>query len=122
MDPDVVAAASRIPGRHKLAHGSNKRVLRRLADKLLPPEVARAPKQAFYLPLESYVRTGPVADILRYTLDAERTRRRGLFRPEWVSAMLQSPPDAGFLPLKRLFSITMLELWFDRFCPDASWA
>lgn len=122
MDPDVVAAASRIPGRHKLAPGSNKRVLRRLADKLLPPEVARAPKQAFYLPLESYVRTGPVGDILRYTLDPERTRRRGLFRPEWVSAMLQSPPEAGFLPLKRLFSVVMLELWFDRFCPDASWA
>lgn len=122
MDSDVVAATARIPARHKLAPGANKKILRDLAGKILPAEVANAPKQAFYVPLESYVKTPEVHALLDYALDPARIRRRGLFRPEWVSATRQSPPEAGFLPLKRLFSVMMLELWFDRFCPDASWA
>lgn len=122
MDARVIDAAARIPDVHKTSGKANKRPLRALARKLLPPEVAEAPKAAFYMPMESYIRSPRVTAILDATLEPERTRKRGLFRPEWIAQMRNAGPGAGFLPLKRLFSIVMLELWFDRFCPDASWA
>jgi asparagine synthase (glutamine-hydrolysing) len=123
MDEEVIRAAARTPDRHKLAPDVNKKILRDFAKRtLLPPELVNTPKMAFYIPLESYIETPIMRDVMRRTLDPERIRRRGLFRPEWIDAARNSSPAAGFLPLKRLFSIVMLELWFERFCPEASWA
>lgn len=122
MDEAVVLAAAAIPDAHKLGPGTNKKALRTFAAQLLPAEIVTAPKMAFYLPLESYLDTPMFADLVRRTLDPERTRRRGLFAPEWIRQQREAGKDAGFLPWKRLFSIIMLELWFERFAPDASWA
>lgn len=123
MDEEVIRAAAQVPDGYKLASDTNKKVLREFAKTTqLPGELVNSPKMAFYVPLESYIRTPVIQDLIRGMLDPARTRRRGLFRPEWIKAMLESPTAAGFLPLKRLFSVVMLELWFDRFCPDASWA
>ncbi|MEQ1929576.1 MAG: asparagine synthase (glutamine-hydrolyzing) [Parvularculaceae bacterium] len=121
MDHEVVAAAAELPDRHKIGAGANKLALRRFARDLLPKAVTAAPKQAFYLPLESYLEHSPLADIARRTLDPDRTRRRGLFDPDWIARQQALDRSAGFLPHKRLFSIMMLELWFEQFSPDASW-
>lgn len=122
LDDAVIQASARIPDALKLAPGASKKVMRDFARSLLPGDVVDSPKEAFYIPLESYIREPGVADLLRRTLDLDRTRRRGLFRPEWIRRTLDAPSSEGFLPLKRVFSIVMLELWFERFCPDASWA
>lgn len=122
MDPDVIAAAARIPSSRKMTAGENKKPLRDLAQAILPPRVASAPKEAFYIPLESYIDSPEFGDLFRRTLDPQRLRKRGLISPEWVHRARQRKPSDGFLPLKRLFSVVMLELWFERFCPDASWA
>ncbi|MFM9939187.1 MAG: asparagine synthase (glutamine-hydrolyzing) [Hyphomicrobiaceae bacterium] len=122
MDAGVVQAAASIPDAHKLGADTNKKVLRTFAERLLPKEITTAPKQAFYLPLESYLDTPALKDLMARTLDPERTRRRGLFAPAWIAAQRDATANAGFLPWKRLFSIIMLELWLERFAPDASWA
>ncbi len=122
MDELVIAAAAALPDATKIGREGNKLALRRFAADLLPPEVARAPKRAFYIPLESYARTQPLAGLFDWALDPARVARRGLFDPAWIAAQRAAGPEKGFLPLKRLFSIVMLELWFDRFAPDASWA
>jgi asparagine synthase (glutamine-hydrolysing) len=123
MDEDVIRAAAQVPDGRKLAADANKKVLRDYATTAgLPPELVNSPKAAFYVPLESYIRTPVIQDLLRRTLDPERLRKRGLFRPDWVKSCIDSPAKAGFLPLKRLFSIVMLELWFERFCPEANLA
>lgn len=122
LDDAVIQASARIPDELKLAPGTNKKVVRDFARTLLPDDVVDSPKEAFYIPLESYIREPSIADLLRRTLDPERIRNRGLFRPEWIQRTLDAPSSEGFLPLKRVFSIVMLELWLERFCPDASWA
>lgn len=122
MDEAVVLAAAAIPDHHKLGRDSNKKVLRAFAERLLPKEIVAAPKVAFYVPLESYLNTPALQDLMRRTLDEDRTRRRGLFSPAWIRNQMQAGADAGFLPWKRLFSIIMLELWLERFAPDATWA
>lgn len=122
MDEHVISAAATLPDHTKLGKRASKLALRTFAENLLPPEVVRAPKRAFYIPLESYARTKPMAEILDWTLDPARTKRRGLFDPLWIARQREAGPELGFLPLKRLFSIVMLELWFERFAPNATWA
>jgi len=121
MDPDVIAAAAHIPTSRKLAPNENKKPLRDFAQSILPPQVANAPKEAFYIPLESYTDAPEFSDLLRRTLDPELVKKRGLISPEWVKRVREGGASDGFLPLKRLFSVVMLELWFERFCPEANW-
>jgi asparagine synthase (glutamine-hydrolysing) len=122
MDERVIRAAIDLPDRSKVSLGANKKALRDFAEPMLPSSVTRARKRAFYVPLESYVGSGPLRDIFDATLDPVRLRRRGLFRPEAVRALAADVGSSGFLALKRQFAIVMLELWFDRFAPGASWA
>lgn len=122
LDEGVINAAATIADHHKLTPQANKKVLRDFAKTLLPKSVVDMPKAAFYIPLESYMEHPQVADLFRGMLDPVRLKRRGLIQPEWVKNTMNSPESAGFLPLKRLFAIVVLEMWFERFCPDASWA
>jgi asparagine synthase (glutamine-hydrolysing) len=122
MDDAVIAAAARIPADRKLAGGSNKQPLRDFARALLPAKIAGAAKAAFYIPLESYIHSPQILDLIRWALDPTRVAKRGLFHPEWAGRVLDNAEEGGFLPLKRVFSILMLELWFERFCPEARWS
>jgi asparagine synthase (glutamine-hydrolysing) len=118
LDETVIDAAARIPSRHKLTAKANKKPLRDFAQTILPPEIVSAPKAAFYIPMESYIRSPQMSDLMRAMLDPARLARRGLVRPEWIKGLQEAPAAKGFLPLKRLFSVMMLELWFEKFCPD----
>ncbi len=122
MDDAVIAAAARIPPKRKLTPGGNKKPLRDFAKALLPPQIAGAAKAAFYIPLEAYIRSPQMRDLIRFALDPSRIARRGLIRPDWAARVLERSADGGFLPLKRVFSILALELWFEKFCPDARWS
>jgi asparagine synthase (glutamine-hydrolysing) len=121
LDDLVINTAARGPDAVKLRGKLNKWVLRRFSKSLLPDAFANAPKQAFYAPLDPYLRRGPLREIMDAALDPARLKRRGLFDPGYV-AQLAAAPRESFLVEKRLFSILMLELWFERFAPDASWA
>ncbi len=122
MDDEVIDVASRIPPERKLTPSTNKKPLRDFASTLLPAEIAGAAKAAFYIPIELYIRSPQMTDLVRWALDPDRMARRGLFNRKWADCMVKNTIDGGFLPLKRLFSIIMLELWFEKFCPEASWS
>lgn len=121
LDPDVIQASYSMPDQHKLSSRTDKRVLRALATKILPDEIAGAPKAAFYIPLESYIKSPKLQEMLNYFLNSERIEKRGLIKSKWLNDNLIKTSDHGFLPLKKVFSILMLEVWFEQFAPDASW-
>ena len=121
LDELVINAAIRIKDKHKLGFFQNKLALRKFAEQKLPSEIINASKRAFYVPLESYMTDQPLADLSNWALDPYRIRKRGIFNPEWVLAERQKSAQNGFLPNKRLFSLVMLEVWFDRFAPEATW-
>jgi asparagine synthase (glutamine-hydrolysing) len=122
LDEAVMLAAAALPDGTKIGRRSNKVALREFARSLVPRQIVDAPKQAFYFPLEAYINDPVMSDLVRQTLDPARIRRRGLFRQDWIRATAAAPGNAGFLPLKRLFAVVMLELWFERFAPEATWA
>lgn len=121
MDEAVIQAAARIPNRHKLQSRTNKKALRDFAQTLLPEEIAQAPKAAFYIPMEAYITSPQIADLLDRTLDPVRIKKRGLFDPDWIKGLRGARAGDGFLPMRRLFAVMMLELWFERYCPEAAW-
>ncbi|MBF0323884.1 MAG: asparagine synthase (glutamine-hydrolyzing) [Alphaproteobacteria bacterium] len=122
LDHVVIEAALALPDSVKLRGKTNKWVLREAARPFLPAEATDSRKAPFYLSFETYVRDPKVAALFDDALHPDRLRRRGLFRPDAVQALLGAGPETGFLGPKRAFAIAALEWWFDAFAPDARFA
>jgi asparagine synthase (glutamine-hydrolysing) len=112
LDHELVEYALRVPPRLKIRRGRSKYLLRRYAERLLPPTVVNRPKRPFYAPIEKYLADPMFRELLDDTLGERVVRERGLFRPEAVAA-LRARMDAGeFVYVKQVFSLVVLELWF----------
>lgn len=112
LDHELVEYVLRIPPRLKIHGGQGKVLLRRYAERLLPPAVTARRKMPFYVPLEGYLREPAFQRMIADTLSDEAVRHRGLFRPEAVRRLRQSMHAGEFVYLKQAFSLMMLELWF----------
>lgn len=78
LDRDVVALSMRMPPHERLGAGGTKLVLRRLARKLLPEPVLRAPKRGFAVPLAAWM-SGPLRHWAGDMLSDATTMRCDLF-------------------------------------------
>jgi asparagine synthase (glutamine-hydrolysing) len=107
LDQNIIAFAfGRLPGSFKASVNEQKILPRRLARRLLPPDLDLNRKQGFSLPLEIWLRGqwGTfVADILS---EADTN----LFNPDTLARLIQCQL-LGFSNTSRLFALTMFELW-----------
>jgi len=98
LDRDVVALSMRMPPHERLGPGGTKLVLRRLAGKLLPEPVLRAPKRGFAVPMASWM-SGPLRHWAGDMLSDATTARCGLFDARAVrsiaSRLATSEPDVA---------------------------
>lgn len=120
LDHTLVEFLAQIPPRLKLAGWTDKVLLRRYAARLLPPEVARRKKKAFYMPVEAFWREPAFTELLQATLGEAVTRRRGLFQPQAVDAIRRQAEGGEFIALKQVVALMMLELWFQTFIDGKS--
>jgi asparagine synthase (glutamine-hydrolysing) len=110
LDDEVVDLVVALPGRLKLRGLRGKWLLRRVASRVLPREVARRRKQGFEVPIGAWMR-GPLRDPLTDYLSPETVRRRGLFRPERVTDLLRQHLDGDADHGQRLYLLLALEVW-----------
>jgi asparagine synthase (glutamine-hydrolysing) len=93
LDRDVVALSMRMPPHERLGPGGTKLVLRRLARKLLPEPVLRAPKRGFAVPLAAWM-SGSLRHWAGDMLSDATTARCGLFEARAVRS-IASRLEAG---------------------------
>jgi asparagine synthase (glutamine-hydrolysing) len=114
LDHHVIEFAAALPERLKLRGLTTKYLLRRTLKKLLPAENLRRGKMGFGVPVGHWFR-GPMQGFLREGLLSEKFARRGLFDARAVSAMVEEHTRGGRDHTHQLWSLLMLELWFQRF-------
>src|SRR6185503_2756426 len=78
LDDALVRHAAGLPAHARLEGSTGKRVLRRLAERLLPPGIATRRKHGFSVPIEDWLR-GPLDSLAGDTFAAAGS---GLFRRE----------------------------------------
>jgi len=110
LDHEFVELAASCPPELKLAHGG-KGVLKEIGRRLLPHEVIDRPKGYFPVPGLTHLE-GKLLERVRDALHAPAARRRGLFRSEYVAALLRDP-NAQLTPLggNQLWQLGLLEMW-----------
>jgi asparagine synthase (glutamine-hydrolysing) len=110
LDHEFVELAAACPPALKLAAGG-KGVLKDAARGLVPDEVIDRPKGYFPVPAIRHLE-GTMLDRVRDALGAPAARDRGLFRREYVDALLADPnTPRTTLGANQLWQLALLEMW-----------
>jgi asparagine synthase (glutamine-hydrolysing) len=114
LDNHLMEFAASLPQHLKLRRLTTKYVLKRVLKKLLPAENLHRRKMGFGVPIGSWFRSS-MQPFLRLTLLSEKSLARGLFKPEIVLQIINQHVEGKADHSHRLWSLLMLELWFQRF-------
>jgi asparagine synthase (glutamine-hydrolysing) len=110
----VVDFAVKLPRELRVQGRRGKHLLRRAAQRWLPPDVLEKPKQGFGIPLGQWF-SGPLRGLAADVIGSQTFRERGLMRPaaaqRYLKGHLDGEADYGEL----LWLILSLELWAKRF-------
>jgi asparagine synthase (glutamine-hydrolysing) len=110
LDHELVELAAACPPELKLAQGG-KGVLKDAARGAVPDEVIDRTKGYFPVPAIRHLE-GPMLERVREALYAPEARARGLFRKEYVDALLADPnTPRTTLGANQLWQLALLEMW-----------
>jgi asparagine synthase (glutamine-hydrolysing) len=98
---------------------TTKYLLKKLAEKYLPHDIIYRPKQGFVMPLTQWLEGG-LKPRMEHALSAGGLERRGLFRDGALQRVLDEHRRGRSNHAGRLWALTVLELWFERYAPDFS--
>ncbi len=118
LDHRLLEFAATVPSSLKLRGKTRKYLLRRLLAGRLPREVVDRPKHGFEAPTGEWLR-GPLKEMAGDLLRARRFRERGIFNPRGVDRLWTEHQLGTGDHRHRLWSLLMLELWFERFIDPA---
>jgi asparagine synthase (glutamine-hydrolysing) len=110
LDQVVIELAWSLPDSMKLNWGRRKWLLKRLAARLIPPEVVYRPKMGFGMPLPQWFR-GKLGEVLEQMLERSAAVEEGWILLDPVRQCLQAHRN-GEDHATRLWLVLWLEFWF----------
>ncbi len=114
LDHKLIEFAASLPENLKMNKFRNKYLLKKVAAKLVPPEVVYRRKMGFGVPVGSWFR-GEMKDFVRGVLLSEKSLKRGIVKPEMMQKYVDEHTSGKFDHAFQIWSLLMLELWFQRF-------
>lgn len=99
-------AFGKVPSHLKATARDKKILLKRLTDRVLPPQFDRWRKQGFSIPLAQWLKTGPFRDMFWDIL----THPDCMLDAQTIRCLLEGQAR-GFSNSERLFALVMFELW-----------
>jgi asparagine synthase (glutamine-hydrolysing) len=114
LDHHVIEFAASLPENLKLRGLTTKYLLKRVLKKLLPAENLGRRKMGFGVPVGHWFRQ-EMQGFLREVLLSESAMKRGLFKPSAVIQMVEQHTQGKHDFAHQLWSLLMLELWYQRF-------
>jgi asparagine synthase (glutamine-hydrolysing) len=114
LDHHVIEFAASLPPKLKLRGLTSKYLLKKVLRKLLPTENLNRRKMGFGVPIGHWFR-GKMQPFLREVILSDKALRRGLFKPEAVRQLVELHVRRERDYSHQLWTLLMLELWFNRF-------
>lgn len=111
LDYRLVELAATIPASSKLAGGTLKTILKKIAEKYVPHDCIYRPKKGFAAPVEAWLK-GPLREQVNDLLTPQKVRERGVFEPAFVEWMKSEFYGGGRDLTMQLYQAFLLEIWF----------
>ena len=118
LDLELVDFAARIPAGIKQRGSTGKWVFKRAMERYLPHDVIYRPKSGFTAPLRRWIRSD-LRPLVGDLLGPDAVRRRGLFRPEAVDALIQANQAGKVDANHTVLSLLCIEIWCRAFLDRA---
>ncbi len=114
LDHHLMEFAASLPEHLKLRGMTTKYLLKQVLKRFVPEENLTRAKMGFGIPIGQWFR-GSMQSFLRETVLSDKALSRGLFKRERVQQMVDHHVAGKVDHDQRLWSLLMLELWFERF-------
>lgn len=114
LDHRIVEFVCSIPQEFKLRRLTNKYLLRRAMEDMIPAATVRERKQAFFVPIEKYF-YGKFEDLVYSVLSKENIKKRGYFNYSYILQTLKDFKRSPLLIGKQIMSLVILEIWHREF-------
>jgi len=117
LDHRFVEFCARLDPAQKIRGTTHKYLLKRVAERYLPPEIVRRGKQGFVMPLSEWL-AGRLEGELDRQLGPHGLERRGIFADGALPRLLGEHRRGRRNHAGRLWALLILERWFARYAPD----
>lgn len=114
LDHHLIEFAASLPESLKMSRFRTKSLLKKVAARLVPREVIYRRKMGFGVPVGRWLR-GEMKDFLRDVLLSEKALSRGVIRGTKIRQYVDEHIDGKFDHSFQVWTLLMLELWFQRF-------
>jgi asparagine synthase (glutamine-hydrolysing) len=114
LDHHLVEYAASLPLSVRLRCGRQKYLLRRLAQKYLPPELIHQPKRGFGPRLGEWIR-GDWADPVRNLVSGSLAQRPNLFDGALIRSIVDDHMEGRADHTTRIWSLLSFEIWYQLF-------
>lgn len=114
LDHNVIEFAASLPEHLKLRGLTTKYLLKKILGRLLPQENLTRRKMGFGVPISHWLR-GEMKSFLMEILLSEKACKRGIFKKEKVTQLIEHHTSGTRDYGQGLWTLLMLELWFQRF-------
>jgi asparagine synthase (glutamine-hydrolysing) len=113
LDHRLIELAFRIPTRVKMPQLRSKHLLRQLARKRLPPELATLPKRGFSAPIAEWI-AGPCASMFQHDVCRPGAGVASLVDTSYVRRLFDEHRAGRANHGQALWTVWMLARWFER--------
>ena len=114
LDHRILELAATFPTKWKSKDGLGKVILKDVSKKHLPFETLKKPKSGFSVPLGEWLR-GPLNRWVGGIVLGDKLAKRKIFRPDRLARLFDDHKRGRRNWKHTLYSIVMLELWFEHF-------
>ncbi len=114
LDHNLIEFAASLPENIKMRGLETKSLLKKVAARLVPKDVVYRRKMGFGVPIGKWFR-GEMKDFVRGVLLSEKSLKRGIVKPEILERYVNEHTSASRDHSFQLWTLLMLELWFQRF-------
>ena len=112
LDRRMSPVAFAFAGQQHVGLRRTKKVLRELAVRLLPAEIASGPKRGFEIPLAEWFR-GPLRSLVRERLDPVNLKSVDLIDADRVEALVEEHESRSFDRSWEIWNLMVLQAWAD---------
>lgn len=114
IDKEFTSLAMTIPGKFKYKNGTQKYLLKKVAEKYLPNDIIYRPKASFGAPIRSWI-SGELSEQVNDLLSERNVKNRGIFNSKYVSMLIDQNRKGLVDNAYQIYQLLTIELWMQKF-------
>ncbi|MCK4589178.1 MAG: asparagine synthase (glutamine-hydrolyzing) [Nanoarchaeota archaeon] len=114
LDHTFVESVYQIPIQYKMKGLTDKYVLRKAMEGILPKQSTETKKKRFFVPIDQWMNED-LKDYVGQLLDINELRKYGVFNPVYIEKMKKGLNRSRLFYMRQLWCLLNFKMWYDQF-------